>query len=347
MKDLLKFDSLWLAIFFLMLIFSGCATKGNKWIKNVNVGEALGTTYSIIYLSDRELDYGSELDSIFDVINRSMSTYIPSSDISKINRGDSTVVVDQMFRDVFELSDKIYKASGGYFDPTVGVLVNAWGFGPGKELEMNGKRVDSLLDYVGFDKVTITPENRIIKTDPHIYFDFNAIAKGYTVDRLAVLMDQKGIRNYLIEVGGELVAKGENRIKGKKWTVAIDDPQMDGERTSKRTVYMKDVAMASSGNYRKSRIDPETGAKYVHTIDPLTGYTKNSNILAVTVVARDCATADAYATAFMAMDLEKSKAIISDHPEMEAYIIYLDPSGQVVEYMTDGFKGMIVDEVVS
>lgn len=341
MRDLSKYSCVRFASLLLLLILSGCGAKGDQWIKNVNVGEALGTTYSIIYLSNRELDYGAELDSIFNDVNRSMSTYIPSSDISKINRGDTTVVVDQMFRDVFELSDKIYRASGGYFDPTVGVLVNAWGFGPGKELEMNGKRVDSLLDYVGFNKVSITPDNKIIKADPNIYFDFNAIAKGYAVDRLAVLLDQRGISNYLIEVGGELVAKGENKIKGKKWMVAIDDPQMEGERTSKRTVFMKDIAMASSGNYRKTRIDPETGAKYVHTIDPLTGYTKNSNILAVTMVAKDCATADAYATAFMAMDLEKSMGIINGHPELEAYIIYLDPDDQVVEYMTEGFKRMV------
>src|SRR5690606_33142345 len=341
MKDLSKYSFVRFPIFLLLLISVGCGTKGDKWIRNVNVGEALGTTYSIIYLSDRELDYERELDSIFDDINRSMSTYIPSSDISKINRGDSTVIVEQMFRDVFELSDKIHQASGGYFDPTVGALVNAWGFGPGKELEMNGKRVDSLLEYVGFDKVSITPDNRIIKADPNIYFDFNAIAKGYAVDRLALLLDQRGIRNYLIEVGGELVAKGANMIKGKKWTVAIDDPRMDSERTSKRTVFMKDIAMASSGNYRKFRVDPETGAKYVHTIDPLTGYTKNSNILAVTITAKDCATADAYATAFMAMDLEKSKDVINHHPELEGYIIYLDPNGQVMEYMTDGFKAMV------
>lgn len=341
MRDSSKYSFVRLTAFLFLLISLGCGSKTDKWIKNVNVGEALGTTYSIIYISDRELDYGEELDSIFNDINRSMSTYIPSSDISKINRGDSTVVVDHMFRDVFELSDKIYRASGGYFDPTVGVLVNAWGFGPGKELEMNGKRVDSLLDYVGFDKVRITPDNRIIKSNPNIYLDFNAIAKGYTVDRVGVLLDQKGISDYLIEIGGELVAKGENRIKGKKWTVAIDDPQMDGERTSKRIVLMKDIAMASSGNYRKFRVDPETGAKYVHTIDPLTGYTKNSNILAATVVAKDCATADAYATTFMAMELERSKEIINGHPELEGYIIYLDPNGQVMEYMTDGFKAMV------
>src|SRR5690606_31087656 len=157
--------------------------------------------------------------------------------------------------------------------------------------------------------------------------------------------NQRGIRNYLIEVGGELVAKGENMIKGKKWTIAIDDPQMEGERTSKRTVFMKDIAMASSGNYRKSKVDLETGATYVHTIDPLTGYTKNSNILAVSVTAKDCATADAYATAFMAMDLEKSQDIIDRHPELEGYIIYLDPNGQVMEFMTEGFKGMVVEEL--
>ena len=341
MRDLLKYNFLWFVAFLSLLISMGCVDKGGEWVRNENRGEALGTTYSIIYLSDRKLDYAEELDSIFNEVNRSMSTYIPSSDISKINRGDSTVVVDHMFREVFELSDKIYKASGGYFDPTVGVLVNAWGFGPGKELEMNGKRVDSLLDYVGFNKVGITPENKIVKADPNIYFDFNAIAKGYTLDRVALLLDQKGIANYLIEIGGELVAKGENRIKGKKWTVAIDDPQMDEERTSKKTVFMKDIAMASSGNYRKFRVDPETGTKYVHTIDPLTGYTKNSNILAVTVVAKDCATADAYATTFMAMELDRSKALINDHPELEGYIIYLDPNGQVMEYMTDGFKAMV------
>lgn len=272
-----------------------------------------------------------------------MSTYIPNSDISRINNGDSTVIVDHMFRDVLELSKKIYGATNGYFDPTVGVLVNSWGFGPGKELEMTNARVDSLLQYVGLDKVEIAPDNRVIKTDPNIYFDFNAIAKGYAVDRIAVFLDSKGIKNYLLEVGGELVAKGENRVKDKQWVVAIDDPQMDWERTSKRTINMKDIAMASSGNYRKFKVDPETGLKYVHTIDPLTGFTKNSNILAVSVVANDCASADAYATAFMAMDLEYSKEILTADPDLEGYIIYLDDSGNEKEYMTQGFQRMLIN----
>ncbi|MCM4168630.1 FAD:protein FMN transferase [Arenibacter antarcticus] len=342
MKDLLRFNYSQLVVLLLFALVFGCGEKNDKWIKNVNVGEALGTSYSIIYLSENELDYQPEIDSIFKGINQSMSTYIPNSDISRINRGDSTVVVDHMFRDVFQLSNEIYNATQGYFDPTVGILVNAWGFGPGKELEMNKGRVDSLLQYVGFNKVKITPDNRIIKSDPNIYFDFNAIAKGYSVDRIGVFLDAKGIGDYLIEVGGELVAKGENKIKEKRWVVAIDDPQMDGERTSKRTVNLKDNAMASSGNYRKFKIDPETGAKYVHTIDPLTGFTKTSNILAVTVVANDCATADAYATAFMAMDLGHSQEILNSNLILEGYIIYLDDAGNVMEYMTDGFKMILL-----
>ncbi|MCK0144844.1 FAD:protein FMN transferase [Arenibacter sp. F26102] len=343
MKVLLKYSFLCIGILALLLVCNGCKTNGDKWVKNLNSGAALGTSYNIIYLAKEELDFEREIDSVFQDLNESMSTYIPTSDISRINMGDSTVVVDQMFREVFELSGKVYAATDGYFDPTVGVLVNAWGFGPGSELEMDSVRVDSLLDYVGFDKVSISPENKIKMAHPGMYFDFNAIAKGYAVDRLAVLLQEKGISDYLIEVGGELVAKGENRVKEKKWVVAIDDPMMGESRTSKRTVYMKDVAMASSGNYRKFKIDQETGAKYVHTVDPKSGFTKNSNILAATVMAKDCATADAFATSFMAMDLEKSKSILAQHKELQAYIVYLDPEGNVLEFMTDGFKNNVLE----
>lgn len=341
--DLLKYSNIRLGLFFLILVFTGCRTNESNWVKNISSGSALGTTYHITYLAGKELNFEKDIDSLFQVLNQSMSTYIPTSDISRINAGDSTIVVDRMFREVFELSGKVYEATNGYFDPTVGVLVNAWGFGPGTELKMDSIKVDSLLDYVGFNKVAINSENKIKKADPAIYFDFNAIAKGYAVDRLAVLLRNKGITDFLIEVGGELVAQGENRIKEKRWVVAIDDPMMEESRTYKRTLYMKDVAMASSGNYRKFKIDPETGAKYVHTIDPKTGYTKSSNILAASVLASNCATADAFATSFMAMDLEKTKTILAKHKELEGYIIYLDPEGNVLEYMTNGFKENILD----
>ncbi|PXX26776.1 thiamine biosynthesis lipoprotein [Arenibacter sp. ARW7G5Y1] len=343
MMDLSKYNGFRIALFFLILLGAGCGSSETKWVKNVSSGSALGTSYNITYLSKSELNFEREIDSLFQVLNQSMSTYIPTSDISRINAGDSTIVVDAMFREVFELSAKVFEATDGYFDPTVGVLVNAWGFGPGAELKMDSTKVDSLLDYVGFNKVSINLDRRIKKADPAIYFDFNAIAKGYAVDRLAVLLRNKGIAHFLVEVGGELVAQGENRIKGKRWVVAIDDPMMEESRTYKRTLYMKDIAMASSGNYRKFKIDPETGAKYVHTIDPKTGYTKNSNILAASVMANDCATADAFATSFMAMDLEKTKTILAQHKELEGYIIYLDPEGKVLEYMTNGFKENILE----
>lgn len=330
-----------LALFFLF-IFS-CTQNVPEIVKNQNVGAALGTSYSLIYMSNRQLDFQREIDSVFDAVNQSLSTYILDSDISKINRGDSTLVVDAMFRDVFNLSKEIYKETDGYFDPTVGVLVDAWGFGPGQQMELDSTRVDSLLEYVGFDKVTLTEKNTVKKSNAAIHFDFNAIAKGYAIDRLARLMDQKNIQDYLLEVGGELVAKGTNTGKGKKWVVGIDDPQMGETRQLKILITLKDRALASSGNYRKFRMDSLTGIKYVHTIDPKTGFTKNANTLGVTVLADNCATADAYATAFMAMDLDEAIKLVTRERELEAYIVYLDEKGETQEFMTEGFKGLITE----
>lgn len=330
-----------LALFFL-LVYS-CTPDAPKIVKNQNVGAALGTSYSLTYLSNRQLDFQREIDSVFDAVNHSLSTYIPNSDISKINRGDSTLVVDAMFRDVFNLSKEIYEETNGYFDPTVGVLVDAWGFGPGEQIELDSTRVDSLLEYVGFNKVTLTDENTIEKSNAAIHFDFNAIAKGYSIDRLARLMDQKNIQNYLLEVGGEVVAKGTNTSKGKQWVVGIDDPQTDEQRKIKILISLEDRALASSGNYRKFRMDSLTGIKYVHTIDPKTGFTKNANTLGVTVLAENCAKADAYATAFMAMDLEQAIKLLTGERELEAYIVYLDEKGETQEFMTEGFKNLITE----
>lgn len=315
----------------------------NKLTKNTNYGSALGTTYNITYLSNKELDFQTEIDSVFAAVNKSMSTYLPDSDISKINRGDSTLVIDAMFIDVFELSRKIYGRTDGYFDPTVGVLVNAWGFGPGNEIKLDSAKVDSLLEYVGFNKVNITDAYTIKKLSPNIYFDFNAIAKGYAIDRLAMMLNQKGINDYLVEVGGEIVAKGENRMTENNWTIGVDDPESEDRSKPKILLRLKDKALASSGNYRKFRIDSITGKKYVHTMNPKTGYTKNSNVLGATVIANTCAEADAYATAFMAMDLDDSIKLLVEQDGMDAYIIYLDENGQTAEFMTMGFERLVVE----
>jgi thiamine biosynthesis lipoprotein len=322
------------------LFLVSCASNTSTIIRNQNVGAALGTSYSIIYLADEKLDFQKEIDSVFAAINISMSTYIPDSDISKINRGDSTMVVDEMFQEVFQLSKEIYEKTDGYFDPTVGTLVNAWGFGPGKQIDLDSIRVDSLMQFVGFDKVSLTSEGTIIKQNANIYFDFNAIAKGYAIDRLAVFMNEKGIRNYLLEVGGEVVAKGENTLSKRLWGVAVTDPEAE---RSKISIQLKDRAMASSGNYRKFRIDSVTGKKYVHTVDPKTGFTKNSNTLAVNILAATCAKADAYATTFMAMDLDDSIHFLTNQRVMDAYIIYLNEKGETKEFMTEGFKKVVME----
>ncbi len=343
MKDLLKYRFNIAAYLMLYVFLVSCKTEPKQLIKNSNVGGALGTSYSIIYLSDTELDFQHEIDSVFNAMNQSLSTYIPTSDISKINKGGTDITVDHMFREVFDLSKEIYSETDGYFDPTVGALVNAWGFGPGIKVLMDSTRVDSIMQFVGLDKVHLNKNNTIVKDQPNIYLDFNAIAKGYAIDRLAKMMDEKGIDDYLLEVGGELVSKGINRAKQKQWVVGIDDPQVKEGRRIKILIALEDKALASSGNYRKFRIDSITGKKYVHTIDPKTGYTKNANTLGVTVLANSCAVADAYATAFMAMELDRTIELLSNQNDLEAYVIYLDDAGHTKEYMTEGFKKLILD----
>ncbi|MEO9512759.1 MAG: FAD:protein FMN transferase [Flavobacteriaceae bacterium] len=330
-----------LQVLLVILIFAGCKSK-QEWIKNQNTGNALGTTYSIIYISDQSLDVQKEIDSVFRVINKSLSTYIPDSDISKINNGDTTIVVDQSFRDVYFNSQVVNLETDGYFDPTVGVLVNAWGFGPGKPIQLDSTKVDSLMEYVGWAKVGLKRDFTIEKTKPEIRFDFNAIAKGYTIDRLGRVLDDKHIDNYLVELGGEVLTKGINKISLKPWTVGIDDPENIENRGGAAIIHLKGKAMASSGNYRKFRVDEKTGKKYVHTVNPKTGYTKNSNVLSATVIAKYCMQADAFATAFMTMNLEDTKQLLASRNDLDAFIIYIDEQGKTVNFMTEGFKEIVV-----
>ncbi|MEO1485306.1 MAG: FAD:protein FMN transferase [Bacteroidota bacterium] len=327
---------------FAILLF-GCDSR-ERWVKNQAVGEALGTTYGLTFIAREKIDAQQKIDSVFRVINASLSTYIPDSDISKINRGDSTIVVDKSFRDVYLQSQRVYVETKGYFDPTVGVLVNAWGFGPEKPInQLDSVQVDSLMQYVGWSKVQLKSDFTISKANPNIRFDFNAIAKGYAIDRLAQMLDDSfGVDHYLVEVGGEVVAKGINVITGKPWTIGIDDPTNLDSRGSAALIHLKDGALASSGNYRKFRVDEATGEKYVHTINAKTGFTKNSNILSATVVANNCMEADAYATAFMAMELEDTQNLLKQVNDLETFIIYLDEQGNTQRFMTPGFEKLLV-----
>lgn len=324
----------------LFLIACGNTGSGEKMLS----GNALGTTYHIKYFSENEIFLEEALDSIFRVVNRSMSTYQEDSDISRLNRGDTLVVVDTLFREVFRLSEKVYRESGGYFDPTVGDLVNMYGFGPEKNLKkIDSSTIDSLMPFVGLDKIKISPEGQVQKEFPEVYLDFNAIAKGYAIDLVGLYLTQQGVENFLVELGGELLGRGINPEKGKPWVVGIDDPnQVEGARTLRVGVELKDRAMATSGNYRKYRVDPETGDTYVHTINPLTGYPEKSKLLSASVLAENCALADAYATAFMALGVERSLNVLEDLQNVEVYFLY-DEGGVVEEYASEGFKELLVE----
>lgn len=325
----------------LLLLFIFCEKKEatHRFLQ----GEAFGTTYNIQFYSENDIDFKKGLDSVIDAVNHSVSTYIPDSDISKVNKGDSTIVVDSIFREVFEISAEVNKKTNGYFDPTIGVLRNAYGFGDVKPLkEIDSTTLDSLMKYVGFHKVKIRSDGTILKEYPQIYFDFNAVAKGFGIDCLGRYLESKGVTDYLIELGGEILAKGENIQKGQEWVVGIEavDSELEN-RSFEATVKLKNVGMASSGNYRKFRIDSLTGKKYVHTLNPLTGSAEMSDVTSSTVIAPTCGVADAYATSFMALGLEKSKELLKSLPNVEAYLTYTDSLNQHRVFVTDGFKKLM------
>ena len=332
-------------IFWLYFLVFAFSCQKSRVIKQVFQGEAFGTTYTIQVYSEKNLKLEKGIDSVIYVVDKSVSIYMPNSDISKINRGDTSIVVDNIFRDNFNISADVHQKTNGYFDPTIGVLRNAYGFGDVKPLQkIDSITLDSLLQFVGFNKVKLSSENKIKKQYPEIYFDFNAVAKGYGIDCIGNYLEANGISNYLIELGGEILTKGMNLEKHKKWVVGIEnvDSQLE-DRSYSSTVALQNEAMAASGNYRKFRIDSLTGKKYVHTLNPITGSAEKSDITSATVIASTCAKADAYATSFMALGLEKSKNILKNLSEIEVYLTYNDANNIQQVFITKGFKSRLLN----
>ncbi|MDF1516395.1 MAG: FAD:protein FMN transferase [Lutibacter sp.] len=322
-----------LLLLFLLGVFS-CGNQKSE-LKIIE-GNAIGTTFTIRYLDAGSNNYETKIDSLIAAINKSASTYIPTSDLSKINKGDTTVLADVNLKEIFTKSAKIFKETEGAFDPTVGILVNAWGFGPEKPVKnLDSLKVLELLKYVGFDKIKLE-NGKIKKLYPEIYLDFNAIAKGYLVDMVSRMFEKSGVKNYMVEIGGEIRARGKNE-KGTPWKIAIENPNTDGSRSFATIIELKDESIATSGNYRKFKVK-EDGTKYVHTINPKTGFAKESNLLSASVISKaDCADVDAYATAFMEMGFEKSTAFLKIHPKLKAFLIYVDEKGEIQTYKTDNF----------
>ena len=342
MKAFRKFFKTGLILF---ILFISCnSTPEIK--EQVYRGEALGTTYQVKFFHPEKLEIQKGLDSIFNVINSSMSTYQADSDISRINTGDSTVVVDEHFVEVYNYSLQIFEESNGFFDPTVGKLVNAYGFGPETgNVQLSQGKLDSIREFVGFNKIALTPGNQIKKMHTEIFIDFNAIAKGYTVDVIARYLDGKNVQDYLLELGGELVAKGFNRQKDQAWAVGIDNPlQEESTRSLQAAVKLENRAMATSGNYRKFRIDSLTGQRFVHTINPLTGLAEKSNLLSASVLAENCTLADGYATAFMALGYEKAVEMVESIENVDVFFIYTDEENKVKIYTTPGFEKALLEE---
>ena len=303
---------------FLLIIFLSISCNRSNVYKNLN-GSALGTTYSIIVDTNFEQkELKNSIDSIFNVINNSMSTYIDNSVISKVNSSINSDEVDIHFKNVFNKSKEIWFESDGYFDPTIGSLVNLYGLGSDLNYEqINESKIDSIKKFIGFDRVTLL-DDIVIKENSNIFLDFNAIAKGYSVDIIKDFFLDKGLKNFLIEVGGEISVNGYTK-KNKKWKIAIQNPVDLNKFYS--NINLKNMSLATSGNYRKFRIDPITGERYAHIVNPKTGLNSKNNILSVSVISNTCMEADAWATALMSMDKQDAIEIINNINDTEVLIL--------------------------
>lgn len=319
------------------ILFS-CNTAPSKYI--YNQGFVYGTMYHVVYESPNGEDFQDEITEKFNDFNQVFSTYDSTSTISKINKNEP-VKPGKLFIKCYERSMEISEISGGAFDITAGPMVNAWGFGPEDKKKMTPEIVDSLKKITGYQKVQLK-NGRIQKENPNMKLDMSAVAKGYTCDLLGDFLSKKGCENYMVEIGGELVAQGKNE-KGRLWTIGISKPDETSFFASndfQAKVQLPENSMATSGNYRNFYV--EDGKRYAHTIDPKTGYPVQHSLLSTTVLADDCMTADAFATAFMVMGLDKSIEIANQHPEIKVYFIYSDNNGENQVYMSEDFKEHLV-----
>ncbi len=338
MEKRAKRNFVWLGLLLLATIWIVSQRREEPAVPYNSIdGFVFGTVYNITYQYDGNLK--PEIEAELKRFDGSLSPFNDTSTITKVNRNEE-VVVDSFFRNCFERAMQVSQETNGTFDITVGPLANAWGFGFKQGKFPDAGMIDSLLQITGYQKVKLT-NGRVVKDDPRIMLNCSAIAKGYAVDVIAHYLDRKGIRNYLVDIGGEIVTKGHNPQKAS-WRIGINKPINDSlsiNQELQTVIELSDAALATSGNYRNYYY--KDGKKYAHTIDPRTGYPVQHNILSATVLAKDCMTADALATAFMVMGLEEAEAFIQSHPEIDAYFIYTDEAGEYKIYFTDRMKNYL------
>jgi FAD:protein FMN transferase len=306
-------------------------------VKMEATGFTQGTTYAVTYFNHgTDLQY--QIDSLLLSFDRVLSTYQESSYISKWNRNEHIPLEQpELFKALLKRSTEIFDQTNGALDITVAPLMSYWFENDWSVEHVDSSKVDSIMKHVGMKAVVLDGGN-YMKTDPLIRLDVNAIAQGYSVDVLADYLQSLGVQNYLVEIGGEIRASG-TKMDQTNWVVGIDLPtELTNERKLAGSLTLLDRSMATSGNYRK--FVEINGQRLGHSLNPRTGYPATTDVLSATVLAEDCMTADAYATAFMVMGFEKSKQFLAKEPSLEAVLIYSDVAGTGI-WTTPGLKDQL------
>jgi len=329
----------------LFLLFSCTSKKENQAIEGFTLkGLTQGTTYSIILAEDKINFQQQEIEHLLAAFDTILSTYISNSEISQLNNSIqhySFKDENRFFKSCYELSQEVFKESNYQFDPSIYPLVKAWGFFNKSEIVPEQAQIDSLRAFISFEQDKLHSVKfdgdsvHFSKKDPRFKLDFNAIAQGYSVDVIADFIQSKGHKNYYVEIGGEVRVSGLNR-SGEKWKLGIDVPDELEERESLATVKVTNCGLATSGNYRN--YFEKDGKKYGHILSPTTGYPGKTDILSTTVIHKNAALADAYATVFMLLGKEKSITYCKDHPQIQLLLVYLDEENQMKVYKTANFE---------
>ena len=319
-----------------LALFAACGKQPKKIVLQ---GLAQGSYYAITYFDEQNRNFQREIDSIFHAVDLSVNLWVDSSAISKVNRNED-VTLDKIFIDNFNIAQEAARLSEGYFDPTVSPIVAAWGFSYKTGDSITPQLVDSLKQLVDYKNIRIE-DGKVVKANPNMKLDFNAIAQGYTSDMIALFLDGKGIKNYLVDTGGEIMARGE-KPGGQPWIVGVEKPaeNWDSEQVVQVRIALRDKGLVTSGSTRK--YVERDGKRYSHCIDPMTGYPVEHNVLSATVLAENSVWADALASICMVMGLEKSLAIIERMDGVEAYYIFANDQNELETYTTEGFEKLIV-----
>ena len=316
------------------------ASCNNTPKKIVLQGEAQGSYYAITYFDEQGRNFQNEIDSIFHAVDMSVNLWVDTSIISKVNRNEE-VVLDAIFTDNFRIAQEAAQLSNGYFDPTISPIVAAWGFSYRNGDSITPQLIDSLKQFVDYRNIRIE-NGKVVKAYPAITLDFNAIAQGYTTDLIASFLDSKGIMNYLVNTGGEIMARG-CKTNGDPWIVGIEKPaeNWDSEQMVQTRIALHDKGLVTSGSTRK--YVERNGKRYSHCIDPKTGYPVEHNVLSATVLAENSVWADALASICMVMGMEKSLPLIESMDGVEVYYIYVNEENKLETFATEGFKKLVID----